>query len=228
MVRLNVDKENIGIVIPVFNAEKTIGALIDDIIGQGTEPENIIVVDDGSFDRTGEIVRCFGVTCLTHQKNLGKGAALKHGFRIAQAKHMNRVFTLDADGQHMVSEMGDFLKYKDDFKLIIGFRHNMKSMPMLRRLVNRTTSLVVSLFADSHQVDVQCGFRLIDLAIFDRLILRTNNYQTESEMVIRAARLKYRIGSIPITTVYDREKSYINPFVDTLRFLKMAVGFLWR
>ena len=228
MVRLNVDLENIGVVIPVFNAEKTIGALIEDIIKQGTEPENIIVVDDGSFDRTDEIVRCFGVTYVTHQKNLGKGAALKHGFEVAQAKHMNRVFTLDADGQHMVSEMGSFLKHKDDFDLIIGFRHNMKSMPTLRRLVNRTTSLVVSLLADSHLADVQCGFRLIDLAIFDRLILRTNNYQTESEMVIRAARLKYRIGSMSITTVYDKEKSYINPFVDTLRFLKMAVGFLWR
>ncbi len=228
MVKSDVDLEYIGVVIPAFNVEETIGSLIEDIITQGAGPENIIVVNDGSFDKTGEIVGCFDVTLVTHKKNLGKGAALKHGFEVARSKHINRVFTLDADGQHKAAEMNGFLKDKDKFDMIIGFRYNMKSMPKLRQLVNRTTSLVVSLLADSHLVDVQCGFRFIDLAIFDRLILRTNNYQTESEMVIKAARLKYRIGSMPITTVYDKEKSHIKPFIDTLRFLMMAVGFLWR
>ena len=228
MVRLDVDLEHIGVVIPAFNAEETIGSLIEDIITQGGRPENIIVVNDGSFDKTGEIAGGFDVTLVSHKKNLGKGAALKHGFEVARSKYINRIFTLDADGQHKVAEMDGFLKDKDKFDLIIGFRYNMASMPKLRQLVNRTTSLVVSLLAHSHLVDVQCGFRLIDLAIFDRLILKTNNYQTESEMVIKAARLKYRIGSMPITTVYDKEKSYIKPFIDTLRFLIMAVGSLWR
>lgn len=228
MVKLDVDLEHIGVVIPAFNVEETIGSLIEDIITQGAGPENIIVVNDGSFDKTGEIVGCLDVTLVSHKKNLGKGAALKHGFEVARSKHINRIFTLDADGQHKVAEMDGFLKDKDKFDLIIGFRYNMANMPKLRQLVNRTTSLVVSLLAHSHLVDVQCGFRLIDLAIFDRLILRTNNYQTESEMVIKAARLKYRIGSMPITTVYDKEKSHIKPFIDTLRFLMMAVGSLWR
>ncbi len=228
VVRLNVDLENIGVVIPAFNAEKTIGALVTEIIKQGFRSKDIIVVDDGSCDRTGEIVRGFGVTHISHKKNIGKGATLKHGFNVAHEKSFEWVFTLDADGQHRVSEIGQFLQHKDEFDVIVGYRHDMQSMPFLRRLVNRTTSLVVSLLAGSYLLDVQCGFRLINLAIFEKIHLRTNNYQTESEMIVRAARLKNRIGSIPITTVYNKERSYINPVVDTLRFIKMAAGFLWR
>jgi hypothetical protein len=76
--------------------------------------------------------------------------------------------------------------------------------------------------------DVQCGFRYLDLKIFDKVDLKTNNYQTESEMVIKAARHNYRVGFVPVTTIYGDEKSYINPLIDTARFVKMAVRFLWR
>jgi len=229
MVILNVELKNIGIVIPAFNAEKTIGPLIKEISKHGFQAEDIIVINDGSFDRTGEIVKSCGVTYITHTENIGKGAALKHGFDLARDKCFTRVFTLDADGQHRVSEITNFLQHKDEFDIIVGYRHDMHCMPVLRRLVNRITSLVVSLLAGSYLVDVQCGFRLINLAIFKKFDLRTNNYQTESEMIIRAARLKQRIGSIPITTVYNNTgKSHINPFMDTLRFIKMAVVFLWR
>lgn len=220
--------KNIGVVIPAFNAEKTIGSLIKEIDTQGFVSENIIVVDDGSVDRTSEIADRFRVTLIIHERNVGKGAALKHGFQVALEKCIDRVFTLDADGQHRVSEMKRFLQHRDKFDLMVGFRQNMRGMPILRRLVNRITSLVVSLLAGVHLVDVQCGFRLIDLALCKRICLRTNNYQTESEMVVKAARLKSRIGSIPITTVYNNEKSHIKPVVDTLRFLRMALGFLWR
>jgi hypothetical protein len=75
---------------------------------------------------------------------------------------------------------------------------------------------------------VQCGFRYVDLKIFRQVYLKTNNYQTESEMVIKAARYKYKIGFVPISTIYSGEKSYIDPVIDTLRFINMAVRFLWR
>ena len=228
MVRLNVDLGNIGVIVPAFNAGKTIGPLIKEIIKQGFELENIIVVDDGSSDQTMEIVSNFGVTCLRHKENIGKGSALRHGFHVARERYIERVFTLDADGQHRVTEMGSFLQKKEEYDIIVGYRHDIRNMPMLRRLVNRTTSLVVSLLSGTYLLDVQCGFRLIDLNVFRKFNLTTNNYQTESEMIVKAARSKNRIGSIPITTVYNKEKSYINPFIDTMRFIRMALGFLWR
>lgn len=228
MVRLNVDLENIGVIIPAFNAEKTVGNVITEIIMQGFKLENIIVVDDGSFDRTRDIVKSFGVTYVKHKGNIGKGAALKHGFRAAKERRIERVFTIDADGQHRATEISLFLKHKDDFDIIVGYRHDMQNMPILRRLVNRITSLVVSLLSGTYLLDVQCGFRFIDLDIFRKFGLRTNNYQTESEMIVKAARSKNRIGSIPITTLYNKERSYINPFIDTMRFIRMALEFLWR
>jgi hypothetical protein len=101
-------------------------------------------------------------------------------------------------------------------------------MPFLRRLVNRTTSLVISLFADAYVPDVQCGFRYVSLGMLDHITLRTNHYQTESEMIFKAVRTGYRIGFFPVATVYGSETSYIRPFIDTVRFICMAAGFLWR
>ena len=222
------DLESIGVVIPAFNAGKTIGNVIAEIISQGFKSENIIVVDDGSSDETGDVVRSYGVAYIKHKSNIGKGRALKSGFCFARNRYLEKVLTIDADGQHKSSEIGSFLRLKDQYDIIVGYRHDMDDMPILRRLVNRITSLVISLLSGRHLLDVQCGFRLIDLDIFSRLDLLTNNYQTESEMMVRAARLQYRIGSIPITTVYNKEKSHISPIIDTIRFVKMAVGFLWR
>ncbi len=217
-----------GVVIPVFNAEETIGGLIEELITFGFKRENIIVVNDGSHDKTGEIVARLGVHVVTHKKNMGKGAALKNGFDAAMKRNLQEVMVLDADGQHKVSEIKEFLKIKDHYDLLIGLRSNKITMPSLRRIVNRTTSLIASLLSKKYLPDVQCGFRYINLRIFDKVTLRTNNYQTETEMVIKTIQHKYRTGFIPITTVYNSEKSYIHPVIDTIRFFKMAVSFLWR
>jgi len=227
-VQLGVDLSEIGVVIPAFNAEKTISDLVKELLVYGFKKENIIVVNDGSNDRTDEVVTKLRLSVVTHNKNIGKGAALKHGFDTARAKNLKNVFTLDADGQHKVSEINNFLKLKGHYDMIIGSRNNVVNMPFLRRIVNRMTSLVISLLSKEYISDVQCGFRYINLKIFNKVRLKTNNYQTESEMVIKAVRNRYSIGFVPISTVYSNEKSYINPFIDTIRFIKMAIGFLWR
>lgn len=227
-IELYVDVRKLGVVIPAFNAGKTIGDLIRELIIYGFRKDNIIVVDDGSKDNTNEIVTNFGLKVVNHRKNKGKGAALKDGFYTAKTKNLKEVFTLDADGQHKVSEIRRFIGLKGSYDLIIGVRDDLLRMPLLRRLVNRTTSLVVSLITKKYVPDVQCGFRYVNLEMFDIIKLKTNNYETESEMVIKAIRNKYRLGFVQITTVYNKEKSYIDPFVDTIRFIKMALESLWR
>ncbi len=225
---MTVDMRKLGVVIPAFNAEKTIGNLIRELISYGFRKENIIVVNDGSEDNTDKVVAHFGLKVVNHRENKGKGAALKDGFHAARMRNLEEVLTLDADGQHKVSEIRDFLTLKGSYDLIIGVRDNVLRMPWLRRFVNRTTSLVVSLLTKEYVPDVQCGFRYINLDIFNKFELKTNNYQTESEMVVKAIRNGHRIGFVRITTVYNKERSYINPLMDTIRFIKMAIGFLWR
>ncbi len=222
------DVKGIGVVIPAFNAEKTIGGVVKELLACGFKKEDVIVVNDGSHDRTGDIVAQTGVHAVTHSQNMGKGAALKDGFDAARKKNLRGVIALDADGQHKISEIEDFLRMKSRYDLLIGLRDYTRTMPFLRRVVNKTTSLIASLLSMTHLPDVQCGFRYVNLKLFDKIILETNNYQTETEMAIKAVQHKFRVGFTPIATVYNSEKSYIHPVIDTMRFIKMAVGFLWR
>ena len=228
-VEWDVDLREIGVVIPAYNAEETIGDVIGELTKYGFAKENIIVINDGSRDRTEDAIRSEGVTLVNHKKNMGKGAALRDGFAVARQKDLRKVFVIDADAQHQVSEITSFLKLNNKYDMVIGERKDiLMRMPFDRLLTNRTVNLVVSLLSGIRTTDVQCGFRYIDLKIFDKVELRTNNYQTESEMVIRAARNKYKVGFVPVTTIYGNEKSYINPLIDTARFINMAVRFLWR
>ncbi|MDH4210327.1 MAG: glycosyltransferase family 2 protein [candidate division WOR-3 bacterium] len=223
------DLRDIGAVIPAFNAEKTISTVINDLVNYGFSRDNIIVVNDGSSDRTEELTKKQGVNLLKHEQNLGKGAALRNGFNLARKSHIKKIFVIDADAQHKVSEIDSFLEINGRYDITIGERENIfKHMPLDRLLTNRTVNLVVSLLSGVRTTDVQCGFRYIDLKIFDEIELRTNKYEIESEMVIEAARKKFRIGFVPVSTIYGSEKSHISPMVDTVRFITMAVRFLWR
>ena len=228
-VKWIVDLGDIGVVIPAYNAEKTIAGVIKQAISYGFEKNNVIVVNDGSTDRTEDEVKRQGVVLINHAENMGKGAALRNGFAVAGQKKLKKIFVIDADAQHRVSEMGCFLELNGDYDMIIGERMDILArMPLDRRLTNRAVNLVVSLLAGLRTTDVQCGLRYIDLKVFDKVTLKTNNYQTESEMVIKAARNRFKIGFVPVTTIYGDEKSYVNPLLDTIRFVNMAVRFLWR
>ena len=143
--------------------------------------------------------------------------------------NLKKVFVIDADAQHRVSDAREFLKLNGSYDMVIGERTRILSkMPLHRQLSNKTVNLVVSLLSGFRTTDVQCGFRFLDLKVFDNVRLKTNHYQTESEMVIRAARNRYRVGFVPITTIYGNEKSHIRGLIDTMRFVNMAVRFLWR
>jgi glycosyltransferase involved in cell wall biosynthesis len=223
------DVKGIGVVIPAYNAEKTIGSIVKGLIAFGFAPGSIIVVDDGSKDMTKKIATDMKLSLVHHEKNMGKGMALRSGFAHARARNLSAIVTLDADVQHKVTELCRFLEQREDYDLIVGLRRNsITKMPFLRRMTNRTTSLVISLLSNAYIPDTQCGFRYINLAIFDTVDLETKNFQTESELVVKTVRHNYKVGFIPITAIYNNEKSYIHPLIDTIRFVIMAVRFLWR
>ena len=98
-----------------------------------------------------------------------------------------------------------------------------KQMPVLRIMVNRFMSGLISLIAGQHIPDTQCGFRLVKKDLLQKVNLLTSKYETESEILIQAARLGFKIESVPVKTIYSGQKSQINPFVDTLRFLRFII-----
>ena len=102
-----------------------------------------------------------------------------------------------------------------------------RGMPSLRLATNIFMSWAISRVAGQNIPDTQCGFRLLKKEVIKRLNLGTAKYETESEVLIKASRLGFKIESVPIKTVYAGEKSQINPFIDTLRFLRFIIHELW-
>jgi glycosyltransferase involved in cell wall biosynthesis len=187
----------------------------------------ILVVDDGATDESGALARAAGVQVITHEVNQGKGAALRTGFTAALAAGAEWVFTLDADGQHDPAEMPAFLAAAaaGGADLWIGDRmQDTRDMPPLRRFANRSTSSIISWLAGQPIADSQSGYRLISARVLRSVDLRFDRFEAESEILIKASRAGFRIGSVPIRTIYGEEKSTIHPARDTLRF----IGLVWK
>ena len=222
------DVNEIGAVVPAYNAGTTIQGVIDALCGVGFSKDHIVVVDDGSRDSTAEVLRSSGVQSVFHTHNRGKGAALKTGFKYMIGLSLQGVITLDADGQHSIQDIPMLLEQRSGYDMVIGTRSDVTGMPLLRMLVNRVTSLVISVLSQARIPDVQCGLRYISMTVLKCIRLDTNRYQTESELVYKALRKNFHIGFVKVATRYNAERSYIHPLIDTVRFIVMAVRFLWR
>jgi hypothetical protein len=105
--------------------------------------------------------------------------------------------------------------------MFIGNRlSKAQGMPWVRILTNKFMSWILSKVTKQKIPDSQCGFRLIKREVLKKLNLKSAKYEIESEVLIRASRLGFKIESVPVKTVYRGERSKINPFADTLRFIR--------
>jgi glycosyltransferase involved in cell wall biosynthesis len=215
------------VVIPAFNAATTLSGLISQV--KHLHPDiDIAVVDDGSADESGDIARSAGAIVLTLDHNRGKGEALKTGFAYAIAHNYDVVFTLDADLQHDPAEIQRFLDaYSDDRTILVGVRKHDQTMPFARKLSNSLTSFVSSVFCGARILDSQSGYRLIPTAILKDITLSSSRFDLEPELLIKAARAGYDVNSVEISTIYQAGRSWINPPIDTIRFLIMLVKSLF-
>ncbi|MCX5714711.1 MAG: glycosyltransferase family 2 protein [Candidatus Omnitrophica bacterium] len=207
------------IMIPAYNEANEIGRVVGEVRKQGFP---VIVVDDGSSDATSDIAKGQGAEVLRNERNQGKGVSLSRGFNYALAKGYDTVIIMDGDGQHDPLDISSFLWAQENLNcgIIIGNRMlQAQSMPRVRYLTNRFMSWLISSLVGQKIPDTQCGFRLIKKEVLEKISLKTHNFEIESEMIIGAAHLGFCIGSIPIKTLYRNEKSQINPFIDTLRFI---------
>ncbi len=217
--------ERTAVVIPAFNAGRHLDGVLRDTARFIPGPR-IIVVDDGSDDNTNEIARKAGVVVLGFSENRGKGAALEVGIHKAFEMGMTFAVTLDADGQHNPGEIPAFLAKQaaTGADIIVGNRMADRSnMPGIRVFANRATSWFISLRTGIQVHDSQNGYRLIRTALFVKLRIKAKRYDAESEFLIRAAKAGGTIESVPVETIYGTEKSSVNPVIDTLRFLRLAI-----
>jgi glycosyltransferase involved in cell wall biosynthesis len=211
------------VIIPTYNESKAISGLISQIQKLGLKA---IIIDDGSSDDTAKIALQSGAEVLCNKLNSGKGASLIKGYAFAVSQGFDAVISMDGDGQHSTDDIKAFIQKAESSGcgIIIGNRMAMtKGMPVLRVVTNRFMSRIISAVAKQCIPDTQCGFRLIKKDLLQKLDLSTSKYETESEILIKAARLGFKIESIPVKTIYSGQKSQINPFVDTFRFLRFII-----
>ena len=190
------------ILIPAYNAAAQVGAVIRGAAQTGL---SVLVVDDGSSDETRVRAQAAGATVLRHHANRGKGAALQTGFAYARRLGFEAVLTLDADGQHDTREIGKLLAawQSDPGSLVLGVRSfDPALMPRRSRIGNHISTFFISLFAGRRHSDTQTGFRVYPQRLF-RLPLRTRRFDTETELLLCAAKLGVPLREVPITTIYS-------------------------
>ena len=218
--------ENIGVLVPAYNAGNTLGSLIERL-SPYVPTNNVLVVDDGSTDNTAAIGRQRGVRVLSLGKNRGKGAALSKGFEVwKNDPSFESIMTIDADLQHPPEKLPAFveMKLQSGADIVVGARNRRgTNMPIHRRLSNTITSMLVSVRTGENILDSQCGFRLIGTHVLSAVSLESNGYEAETEFLIKAVKKGFAVRFVPIETIYNGEKSHMTNWKTTINFIKILL-----
>ncbi len=215
------------VLIPCLNEERAIGPLLRAVLTQCSE---VIVVDDGSDDRTPEIASALPVTLLRHTSRRGKGEALRTGFREALKRGFDAVLTMDGDGQHAPEDIPRILDAALAFPdhIVIGARLlNRVQQPAGRRFANAFADWGISWGCGKPVADTQSGQRWYPRAAMELVDLRSEDFVFEAAILIAACRdLDMGVVSVPIESRYAGEfrLSHFRPVRDVSRITLYTIG----
>ena len=214
----------ISVLIPAYNAGRTLASLLEKLCLY-VPREAILVVDDGSEDETGAVAQRAGVKVIRHQKNEGKGAALRTGLEFLKGRGsaIEAVVTMDADLQHRPEDLPKILAgwKQTHANVVVGWRKRWgTAMPIERKFSNSITSWLVSARTRQRILDSQCGYRLIEWGVLEQVDITAKGFEAETEFLIKAASHGLSIAWVPIQTVYDNAKSSMTGWETTKRFLQ--------
>ena len=211
-------------VIPAFNEEKYIydvAKIAKEIV------DVVVVVDDGSIDKTFSRAIDSGAVVLRHKENMGKGAALRTGFKYALEHGADIVVTLDGDMQHDPLEIPKFLEKirEEGADIVVGsrFLEKVKGMPIQRRLSNFITTKVLNKVFKVPVTDSQSGFRAFKRKVLEKITFKDNRYGAETEILIEAKRKGFNIVEVPISVKYENQKSKIRPIRETFSWIWLII-----
>jgi len=206
------DKTKIIAALPAYNEEKYIGTVVlktRQYVGE------VIVVDDGSTDQTGNVARLAGAIVIQHKRNKGKGAGIQTILAEVKKRNPNILVLLDADSQHNPNEIPNLIKViSEGFDLIIGSRvWKGSNVPRYRRTGQRVLSYLSHVLSREKVADSECGLRAFSLKAIAELKLKQNGFAVEAEMIAAAAERDLKIKEIPISAIYTKDGSTLNPIV---------------
>ena len=210
----------VGVVIPAFQAAATIG----DVVARtraAVPTAQIIVVDDGSDDGTGEEGRGHGATLVTHPRNRGKGVALRAGIAKACALDASIIVTLDADGQHPPAEIPRLIQpiLESKADVVLGARKRDHAMPISRRFTNWLSASLASRIGGQPVSDAQTGFRAFTREVAERVQPAGERYEFEANFLLDALRAGFRVVSVDVPTIYGA-RSHFRAWGDTWRMAR--------
>ena len=218
---------NIFITIPAYNEEKSIGKLLSRIKKSISRPRhdrfNVLVVDDGSKDKTAYIAKKSGAIVYSHPKNYGLADTFRTEIEKALELGADAIVHIDADMQYNPEEMPKLIsEIKNGYDLVLGsrFKGKIEYMPFIKRLGNIWFSKIVSEITNLQISDAQTGFRAFTRKVAERIPITSNHTYTQ-EQIIRAAKQKFRIKEVPIYFAKRDGKSRLigNPFGYAIRAL---------
>lgn len=187
--------------IPAYNEEKTIKEVVKRCYKYA---DVVIVVDDGSKDKTFELAKKAGAIVIRHKKNQGKGEALKTGFKfiLNNFESFEKVVVIDADLQYYPEEIPKFLE--KNANMIMGYR-NWREVPFRHKLANFLWRKVFNFLFKTNLKDVACGFQAYDRKAIKTIINDIKGgYLVETSILISAIKNKLKLKQVPVKVVYKK------------------------
>jgi len=211
--------QHITAILPAYNEQVSIGSIV---LKTKMFVDRVIVVDDGSTDKTSEIAVLAGAELIKHKVNKGKGKALESGFKAAKGSEI--ILTLDTDGQHQPTEIPKLINPIIDGQtdIVNGSRYlngDEKNTPAYRRIGQNVLDKATNFNAKSNITDSQSGFRAFAGYTVPIFKFRESGYGIESEMIIEASNAGFKIVEVPIGVRYDVNGSKKHPLTHGLGVL---------
>lgn len=206
---------------PAYNEERSIGRVVSGVKGH---VDRVVVVDDGSFDRTAEVAESAGAYVVSHERNGGYGAALRTCFDVARELGADKMVVIDSDGQHDPDDIPKLLKPLDrGADLVIGSRFcggNGKNIPAYRKVGMKVLDIATSAAGGINVTDSQSGFRAYGRRAIDCIRVDGDGMSAGSEILLQAKDNNLRVEEVEIRCRYDVARaSTQNPVSHGMRVL---------
>lgn len=217
------ERDSIVAVIPAFNEERFIGSVV---LCTFNFAATVIVVDDGSTDRTNEIAGAAGAEVIQHEQNQGKGAAINTGFDVARKKEAKVVVLLDGDGQHSPIDIPELAApiLNGTADMVIGSRHKGSSndIPFYRKIGQSAVTFLTNTASGTTVSDSWSGFRAFSKKAVDCMVFREGGWGVDPEFQFQAHEHRLEIIDIPIYAIYE-ENAKRNPIPHGIRTVNAIV-----
>ena len=203
-----------SVVVPAYNEELGIAHVLEQLRAALGDTAEIIVVDDGSTDRTAEIARGDGARVVRHRRKRGKGAALRTGLQAAGGE---RIVVIDADGTYPASEVPAMLALLDEHDIVVGARTAGRAhIPRTNRLGNAAFRTVIRRLSGFRSADPLTGLYAVRRERLERLDLRSNGFGLEAEIAMKSPRLGLSSIDHPIEYRSRLGRAKLRPMRDGL------------